>query len=106
MFGDDGNPRVCYFKYLEWLNAPEQKNLIKRKEEAENVFRRTGITFNVYSEKEETEKEAENDTEEPKKETEGEIKYAENFVSVEHPSSKVKPFTKFKSKSLVSKDFS
>ena len=56
MFEDDGNPRVCYFKYLEWLNAPEQKNLIKRKEEAENVFRRTGITFNVYSEKEETEK--------------------------------------------------
>ena len=56
MFEDGGNARLCYFKYLEWLNAPEQKNLIKRKEEAENVFRRTGITFNVYSEKEETEK--------------------------------------------------
>ena len=56
MFEDDGSARLCYFKYLEWLNAPEQKNLIKRKDEAENVFRRTGITFNVYSEKEETEK--------------------------------------------------
>ena len=56
MFEADGSARLCYFKYLEWLNAPEQKNLIKRKEEAENVFRRTGITFNVYSEKDETEK--------------------------------------------------
>ena len=56
MFADSGNARLCYSKYLEWLNAPEQKNLTRRKEEAENVFRRTGITFNVYSEKEETEK--------------------------------------------------
>ncbi len=56
MFLDSENTRSCYRQYLEWLNAPEQKDIAKRKDEAENVFRRTGITFNVYSEKEETEK--------------------------------------------------
>ena len=56
MFLDSENTRTCYRQYLDWLNAPEQKNIAKRKDEAESVFRRTGITFNVYSEKEETEK--------------------------------------------------
>ena len=56
MFADSETTRLCYRKYYSWLNSPEQKNIVKRKDEAENVFRRTGITFNVYSEKEETEK--------------------------------------------------
>ena len=56
MFADSETTRSCYRKYYSWLNSPEQKNIVKRKDEAENVFRRTGITFNVYSEKEETEK--------------------------------------------------
>ena len=54
MFADSETTRLCYRKYYSWLNSPEQKNIVKRKDEAENVFRRTGITFNVYSEKEET----------------------------------------------------
>ncbi|MDC3170322.1 circularly permuted type 2 ATP-grasp protein, partial [Paracoccaceae bacterium] len=56
MFADSETIRICYRKYHDWLNSPEQKNIVKRKNEAENVFRRTGITFNVYNEKEETEK--------------------------------------------------
>ena len=56
MFADSETTRLCYRKYYSWLNSPEQKNIVKRKDEAENVFRRTGITFSVYSEKEETEK--------------------------------------------------
>ena len=50
MFADSETTRLCYRKYYSWLNSPEQKNIVKRKDEAENVFRRTGITFNVYSE--------------------------------------------------------
>ena len=56
MFREDDKPRDCYADYIEWINASDLKNISKRRVEAENVFRRTGITFNVYNDKEETEK--------------------------------------------------
>ena len=56
MFREDDKPRDCYADYIEWINASDLKNISKRRVEAENVFRRTGITFNVYNNKEETEK--------------------------------------------------
>ena len=56
MFREDDKPRDCYADYIEWVNASDVKNISKRRVEAENVFRRTGITFNVYNDKEETEK--------------------------------------------------
>ena len=56
MFREDDKPRDCYADYIEWIDASDLKNISKRRVEAENVFRRTGITFNVYNDKEKTEK--------------------------------------------------
>ena len=49
MFREGYKPRDCYADYIEWVNASDVKNISKRRVEAENVFRRTGITFNVYN---------------------------------------------------------
>jgi len=56
MFREGDTPRDCYADYIEWINASDLKNISKRRVEAENVFRKTGITFNVYNDREETEK--------------------------------------------------
>ncbi len=40
--------RPAYSGYGDWLNGQENKHLLQKATDAENVFRRTGITFGVY----------------------------------------------------------
>jgi uncharacterized circularly permuted ATP-grasp superfamily protein len=48
MLTPDGGVRGAYADYRDWFDAQDPA-LLKRKDgEAENFFRRTGITFNVY----------------------------------------------------------
>ncbi|MGN3974095.1 circularly permuted type 2 ATP-grasp protein [Tsuneonella sp. SYSU-LHT278] len=47
-----GAVRPAYAGYAQWFNEQERDWLRRKDREAENVFRRTGITFNVYSEAE------------------------------------------------------
>lgn len=49
---DGENPRVPYSKYAEWFSGEDPKTLLKKSAEAETFFRRVGITFNVYGQKE------------------------------------------------------
>ncbi|MEM9464324.1 MAG: circularly permuted type 2 ATP-grasp protein [Actinomycetota bacterium] len=49
MFGSGGGAvRAPYRAYHEWFSAEEPRRLLAKSAEAERVFRRTGITFNVY----------------------------------------------------------
>ena len=49
MFGSGGGAvRDPYRAYDEWFSAEEPRRLLAKSAEAERVFRRTGITFNVY----------------------------------------------------------
>ncbi len=48
MFGRSSNPRRAYESYFKWLETENIRDLQKKNKEAEAVFRRTGITFNVY----------------------------------------------------------
>ena len=48
MFGEDRVPHEAYAAYYEWYASQKPKALRKKMREAEAVFRRTGITFNVY----------------------------------------------------------
>ena len=52
MLDDDGAPREPYREYCQWLDGVEAPVLRRKARDAERVFRRTGITFNVYSEAE------------------------------------------------------
>jgi uncharacterized circularly permuted ATP-grasp superfamily protein len=48
MLAPDGGVRAAYADYRDWFDEQDPA-LLKRKDgEAENFFRRTGITFNVY----------------------------------------------------------
>ena len=51
MFAEDGTPHEAYKTYFDWYSAQKPKTLSKKMREAEAVFRRTGITFNVYGAK-------------------------------------------------------
>jgi len=51
MFGKDRVPHEAYAAYYEWYASQKPKDLRKKMREAEAVFRRTGITFNVYGKK-------------------------------------------------------
>lgn len=42
-------PRGPYRRYQQWLDQADQKALQKKSRQAESFFRKTGITFNVYS---------------------------------------------------------
>ena len=46
--------RPHYAAYAEWLARQPEGMMAKRREEAEMIFRRVGITFAVYGEKDET----------------------------------------------------
>ncbi|ANU07377.1 circularly permuted type 2 ATP-grasp protein [Paraurantiacibacter namhicola] len=46
----DGNVRPAYADYHSWLSEQEDGLMDRKHYEAESVFRRTGITFNVYGE--------------------------------------------------------
>ena len=56
MFGDSNSPRPPYNGYNKWLENENLLDLQKKSKEAEAVFRRTGITFNVYGESEQDER--------------------------------------------------
>ena len=45
--GDEG-VRKPYQQYCEWISNEDPQRLLKKTAEAETIFRRTGITFNVY----------------------------------------------------------
>lgn len=48
--------RKAYEAYHAWLSAQDPKRLADKMRDAERVFRKTGITFNVYGEGEATER--------------------------------------------------
>ena len=41
--------RVSYRDVMKWANSLPKNTLIKKKTEAENLFRKIGITFSVYN---------------------------------------------------------
>ncbi len=56
MMSGPGGVRQAYSGYSDWLNTQENKHLLQKATDAENVFRRTGITFAVYGDEEEDER--------------------------------------------------
>lgn len=48
MLAPDGGVRAAYADYRAWFDAQDPALLRRKDGEAENFFRRTGITFNVY----------------------------------------------------------
>ena len=49
----DSAVRPHYPNYLDWLNRQDPQTMCDRREEAEMIFRRVGITFAVYGDKDE-----------------------------------------------------
>ena len=56
MFGSGGDIREPYREYYDWVNSEDPGQLLRKSAEAETFFRRTGITFNVYGDAENTER--------------------------------------------------
>ncbi len=52
MVGDGVETRGPYRAYRAWFDQEEPRRLLRKSQEAEALFRRTGITFNVYGEAE------------------------------------------------------
>ncbi|MCT4684161.1 MAG: circularly permuted type 2 ATP-grasp protein [Roseicyclus sp.] len=52
MLTPEGTPRGPYASYGKWFDGEDLRELRKKSAEAENFFRRTGITFNVYGQAE------------------------------------------------------
>jgi uncharacterized circularly permuted ATP-grasp superfamily protein len=48
MYDAQGGVRAAYAGYCNWYERQDQAALRRKGQEAENTFRRTGITFNVY----------------------------------------------------------
>ncbi|WP_133365776.1 circularly permuted type 2 ATP-grasp protein [Qipengyuania sediminis] len=48
MHGPDGTVRDAYRGYQDWLEEQDASFLRRKNRDAEAIFRRTGITFNVY----------------------------------------------------------
>ena len=44
----DGSIRPAYRDYVTWLEEQDPALMRRKSREAEQFFRRTGITFNVY----------------------------------------------------------
>ncbi|GAA6143476.1 circularly permuted type 2 ATP-grasp protein [Hydrogenophaga sp. 5NK40-0174] len=53
MTADGGDTRAHYARYAHWLSQQSEEVIAARQEEAEMIFRRVGITFAVYGEKDE-----------------------------------------------------
>ena len=51
MMADENSAREPYRLYKDWFDSQDPKTLKRKSTEAEAVFRRTGITFNVYGKK-------------------------------------------------------
>lgn len=56
MITGDESPRPPYEKYFEWYNSQDRSHLIAKSRDAENIFRKTGITFAVYGHADSSEK--------------------------------------------------
>jgi uncharacterized circularly permuted ATP-grasp superfamily protein len=56
MITGDESPRQPYEKYFEWYNNQDRAHLIAKSRDAENIFRKTGITFAVYGHADSSEK--------------------------------------------------
>ncbi len=56
MFDEDGNSRTPFSEFNNWYQAQSSERLEQKAEDAEQLFRRTGITFNVYGAKEAAER--------------------------------------------------
>jgi uncharacterized circularly permuted ATP-grasp superfamily protein len=56
MHPDGAGLRKPYAGYESWLSAQDPKRLADKMRDAERVFRKTGITFNVYGEEEAAER--------------------------------------------------
>lgn len=52
MRGENGLPRQPYSDYCTWFDDADVRELRRKSGEAERLFRRTGITFNVYGQAE------------------------------------------------------
>src|SRR5689334_2067797 len=52
----DGGVRAVYQAFAEWQSAKSPKELVRKREEAELLFRRLGITFLVYGKESSTER--------------------------------------------------
>ncbi|KKZ86459.1 hypothetical protein RPHASCH2410_CH15120 [Rhizobium phaseoli Ch24-10] len=56
MITGDESPRPPYEKYFKWYNSQDRSHLIAKSRDAENIFRKTGITFAVYGHADSSEK--------------------------------------------------
>lgn len=56
MITADESPRTPYEKYFEWYSGQDRGHLIAKSRDAENIFRKTGITFAVYGHADSSEK--------------------------------------------------
>ncbi len=54
--GSQESARSPYSQYMSWYDGQDPKGLARKATVAEQVFRRTGITFNVYGQKEAAER--------------------------------------------------
>jgi uncharacterized circularly permuted ATP-grasp superfamily protein len=52
MLHDDGTPRAAYAAYFKWFASQDSTHLKQKARDAEEFFRRTGITFAVYGDDE------------------------------------------------------
>lgn len=52
MLNEDGTPRAAYAAYFKWFSEQDGTHLKQKARDAEEFFRRTGITFAVYGEEE------------------------------------------------------
>ena len=52
MLKEDGSPRAAYAAYHKWFAEQDSTHLKQKARDAEEFFRRTGITFAVYGEDE------------------------------------------------------
>ena len=52
MYDEGGQPRSPFAGYGEWFSSQEPAKLLKKTQEAEDLFRKTGITFAVYGQEE------------------------------------------------------
>lgn len=52
MLNEDGTPRAAYAAYHKWFSEQDSTHLKQKARDAEEFFRRTGITFAVYGDDE------------------------------------------------------
>ncbi len=56
MLTADGLPRAPYEGYFNWHSEQKTSDLLKKSRDAENIFRKTGITFAVYGKEDSSER--------------------------------------------------